>query len=357
MYQKINDDDDNNNNLIFTTKKYDNIGCIIFDIDGVLIDVRKSYNEAIKNTVQFVVGSLIKKDNLKELVTDKVILKFRQTGGFNNDADTSYAISLALLSYPELEKSNFENFLIEVAEHGDETGIYSIEKYIKKLLSNKIPSFSNNSIKIQKVIDYLNYPGKVGDSIISTVFDEFFYGQELFSKKHRIKPEYYFGKPLIENDRIVITNNTIRKIKERFNGKIAMVSGRSKIAAAYALDKKFYLLDEKDSSVFLEDEDRKYAKPNPYGLTKAINKINMETDDNILYCGDSIEDLIMCRRAEEELNQKNLNKTRTINIIFCGIYGCSNNPNELINNFIEKKADIIIKSVNNLPHILNKVSI
>ena len=352
MYQKINDDD---NNLVFTKKKYDNIGCIIFDIDGVLIDVRKSYNEAIKNTVQFVVGSIIKKDNLKELVTDKIILKFRQTGGFNNDADTSYAISLALLSFPELENSNFENFLIDVAEHGDETGIYSIEKYIKKLLANKT---SNNSIKINKILDYLNYPGKVGESIISTVFDEFFYGQELFSKKHRIKPEYYFGKPLIENDRIVITDNTIRKIRERFNGKIAMVSGRSKIAAAYALDKKFYLLNEKDNSVFLEDEDRKYAKPNPYGLKKVINKINIENDDDdILYCGDSIEDLIMCRRAEEELNQKNPSRTRRVNIIFCGIYGCSNNPNELINNFIDKKADIIIKSVNNLPYILNKVLI
>ena len=352
MYQKINDDD---NNLVFTKKKYDNIGCIIFDIDGVLIDVRKSYNEAIKNTVQFVVGSIIKQDNLKELVTDKIILKFRQTGGFNNDADTSYAISLALLSFPELENSNFENFLIDVAEHGDETGIYSIEKYIKKLLANKT---SNNSIKINKILDYLNYPGKVGESIISTVFDEFFYGQELFSKKHRIKPEYYFGKPLIENDRIVITDNTIRKIRERFNGKIAMVSGRSKIAAAYALDKKFYLLNEKDNSVFLEDEDRKYAKPNPYGLKKVINKINIENDDDdILYCGDSIEDLIMCRRAEEELNQKNPSRTRRVNIIFCGIYGCSNNPNELINNFIDKKADIIIKSVNNLPYILNKVLI
>src|ERR1041384_5954980 len=123
MYQKIGNN--NYNNLIFPMKKYDNIGCIIFDIDGVLIDVRKSYNEAIKNTVQFVVGSLIKKNNLKALITDEIILKFRQTGGFNNDTDTSYAISLALLSYPELVNSNFENFLIEVAEHGDETGIYS----------------------------------------------------------------------------------------------------------------------------------------------------------------------------------------------------------------------------------------
>ena len=343
MYQKIN-----NVNFIHTLRKCFHIDYIIFDIDGVLIDVKKSYNEAIKNTVKFVVKNLIKKD-LKDLITDQIILKFRQTGGFNNDTDTSYAIILALLSYQDLQNANLEKFLIDVAEHADETGIDSVEKYIKKLTSNKI--FPNYLKNIDKILDYLNYPGKVGDSIVSTVFDEFVYGQELFLKRYKIKSKYYFGKPLIENDRIVITDNTIRKLIERFNSKIAMVSGRSKIAAAYALDNKFYLLNEKNS-IFLEDEDRKFAKPNPYGLKKVINKINTRND--ILYCGDSVEDLIMARRAEDELNQKNL-KTKT-SIVFCGIYGCSSNKDELISKFMEKKADIIIKSVNDLPHILNKVS-
>jgi len=343
MYQKIN-----NFNFIHTLRRCFHIDYIIFDIDGVLIDVKKSYNEAIKNTVQFVIRNLIKKD-LKDLITDQIILKFRKTGGFNNDTDTSYAIILALLSYQDLQNANLEKFLIDVAEHADETGIDSVEKYIKKLTSNK--TFPNYLKNIDKILDYLNYPGKVGDSIVSTVFDEFFYGQELFLKRYKIKSKHYFGKPLIENDRIVITDNTIRKLIERFNSKIAMVSGRSKIAAAYALDNKFYLLNE-ENSVFLEDEDRKFAKPNPYGLKKVINKINTRND--ILYCGDSVEDLIMARRAEEELNQKNI-KTKT-SIIFCGIYGCSSNKDELISKFMEKKADIIIKSVNDLPHILNKVS-
>ena len=343
MYQKLN-----NNNFILKMRRCFRIDYIIFDIDGVLIDVKKSYNEAIKNTVQFVVRNLIKKD-LKDLITDQIILKFRQTGGFNNDTDTSYAIILALLSYQDLQNANLEKFLIDVAEHADETGIDSVEKYIKKLTSNK--TFPNYLKNIDKILDYLNYPGKVGDSIVSTVFDEFFYGQELFLKRYKIKSKHYFGKPLIENDRIVITDNTIRKLIERFNSKIAMVSGRSKIAAAYALDNKFYLLNEKNS-IFLEDEDRKFAKPNPYGLKKVINKINTRND--ILYCGDSVEDLIMARRAEEELNQKNI-KTKT-SIVFCGIYGCSSNKDELISKFMEKKADIIIKSVNDLPHILNKVS-
>jgi len=344
MYYKLN-----NNSFISKMRRCFHIDYIIFDIDGVLIDVKKSYNEAIKNTVQFVVKNLIKRD-LKSLVTDKIILKFRQTGGFNNDADTSYAIILALLSHKDLGNANLEKFLMKVAEHADETGIESVERYLEKLRVNKI-SPSDYLINIDKIRSYLNYPGKVRDSIVSTVFDEFFYGQELFSERYKIKSKYYFGKPLIENDRIVITDNTVRKLIERFNDKIAMVSGRSKIAAAYALENKFYLLNEKNS-IFLEDEDRKFAKPNPYGLKKVIKKINTRND--ILYCGDSVEDLIMARRAEEELNQKNL-KTKT-SIVFCGIYGCSSNKDELISKFMEKKADIIIKSVNDLPHILNKVS-
>ena len=43
MYQKLN-----NNNFILKMRRSFYIDYIIFDIDGVLIDVKKSYNEAIK---------------------------------------------------------------------------------------------------------------------------------------------------------------------------------------------------------------------------------------------------------------------------------------------------------------------
>ena len=51
--------------------------CIIFDIDGVLIDTRKSYNESIKQTVQYMVkrnNPTI--DNVESLVTDDIIFNF-----------------------------------------------------------------------------------------------------------------------------------------------------------------------------------------------------------------------------------------------------------------------------------------
>ncbi|MGI0035655.1 MAG: hypothetical protein ACRD98_07295, partial [Nitrososphaera sp.] len=73
--------------------------CALFDIDGVLVDIRRSYNTAIKKTVEFVLNQISGRA-FRNLVTDQIILRFRQAGGFNNDADTCYAIALAMLANP-----------------------------------------------------------------------------------------------------------------------------------------------------------------------------------------------------------------------------------------------------------------
>jgi phosphoglycolate phosphatase-like HAD superfamily hydrolase len=130
-----------------------------------------------------------------------------------------------------------------------------------------------------------------------------------------------------------------------------MVSGRSKIAAEFSLNKKFNLLNG-DKSIFLEDEKRKYAKPHPYGVIKVVD--GMDITNDILYCGDSFEDLIMAKKAEKEINLKRKNN-RKVNIVFCGVYGLSANHQELIKKFKENSASFIIKYINNLPNILNKV--
>jgi hypothetical protein len=267
--------------------------------------------------------------------------------------DTSYAISLALLSSHNLANSDLKKFLLKTAENADEMGIRSVEKFLKNLSSCK--NSNRLSKKINSNLDTikkeLSYPGPVGKSIVSTIFDEFFYGQKLFKSRYGFESNYYHGKPLIENDKIVITNKTIRYLSKKFDCRINMVSGRSKIAAEFSLNKKFNLLNG-DKSIFLEDEKRKYAKPHPYGLIKVVD--GMDITNDILYCGDSFEDLIMAKKAEKEINLKRKNN-RKVNIVFCGVYGLSANHQELIKKFKENSASFIIKYINNLPNILNKV--
>ena len=303
--------------------------CVLFDIDGVLVDIRKSYNAAIKKTVEYML-KFITGRSFQNLVTDQIILKFRQSGGFNNDTDTSYAITLAILANPPKNISQGRKFLAKVAENADESGYISVEKFLAIYDINKW----------KKV---LTYPAPVKDSMLARVFDEIFYGPKLFRKQDHLEPKYWTtGRPLIKNDRLAVSAKTMKKLNKMFKGNLAIVSGRSKLAAEYSL-KPIIKYFNTNACVFLEDETRKYAKPHPYAIKHAMKVMNART---AVYAGDSAEDLLMARHAEKEMRVK---------IAFIGIYGNSPEPDKTIDRFKHESVETIIKNVNQLPNIINKV--
>jgi hypothetical protein len=227
--------------------------------------------------------------------------------------------------------SDKRNFLFTVAENANETGIFSVEEYLSTLST---PSH------IEKLKADLVYPAPVGKSLLPTVFDEFFYGPSLFQEQHNMKPLYYHGKPLIENDKMIISDRTLKIISKKFHGNIATISGRSRIAAQHTLRPLFKTFNPM-ASVFLEDEDRKHWKPNPYSIKKAMNCLGAKT---AFYVGDSIEDLYMAKQAD---------RADDIKILFIGVYGCSVRPEETVRRFNEGHADIVTKNVNSLFRLLD----
>ena len=97
-----------------------------------------------------------------------------------------------------------------------------------------------------------------------------------------------------------------------------------------------------ENSVFLEDESRDLAKPNPQSLIRAMKGLNSK---NCLYVGDSMEDIILTEKTSEFGFQAT----------FCGIYGSSNLPEMKKNMFIKKNAPFVLESINSLPKALNLV--
>ena len=309
----------------------------MFDVDGALVDIRRSYNTAIKRTVDLTLGFLSgtpRDFRLPNLVTDEMILKFRRTGGFNDDIDTCYAICLAELVHPHSDINNARAFLYRLAENINESGIISAEKYLTSISS------SSTMKRIKKL---LSYPAPVPESLIATIFNELFYGPELFRKVYSLEPRFHSGKPLIDDDRLVVTRRTMDLLAKRFKGNLALVSGRGRLSAQISLEPILDTLNKK-ACVFLEDERREYAKPNPYGIIKAMKGMGAR---RAIYAGDSSEDLLMIRRAEEKSRFK---------IAFCGIYGCSPRPLETKKHLENMGADLVIENINQLPKILNKVS-
>ena len=114
---------------------YNKYEAIIFDIDGVLIDVINSYNQTIIKTIEHILNTNFN-ISLADFPIEKLISKFRHTGGFNNDVDTTYSLILTIIYCKLINKNEINeifNFLINLLEKIDEKGILSVEKELEKL--------------------------------------------------------------------------------------------------------------------------------------------------------------------------------------------------------------------------------
>ncbi len=300
------------------------IDSLIFDCDGVLIDIKKSYDQTITATTKYVL------ENFAEITDSididfKIIDGFKSTGGFNDEVDLTYASILSLVAAKKLKYDPTE-FIFSVINNSDSTGIKSVENFLKK------------QTDISEIIKKLSYPGSHSENILYRIFDQLFYGPELYSKIFKTISK--FSDPgLIENDQVIFNDELSKKLQKKFGLQISMVTGRGKQSVSYSLK---HLLEKFDlkNSVFLEDEARELAKPNPQSLVNSISGMNSKS---CLYVGDSMEDFIMAKKA-------------TIlghNTTFCGIIGTSKNPQEKLKLFEQNNAIVVLDSINLLPKLLN----
>ena len=305
----------------FDPTKFDSI---IFDCDGVLVDITNSYDQTIVKTTKYVLETLAKiNDSIQ--IDFKIIDGFKSTGGFNDEVDLTYAAILSIVAAKKLKKDQTE-FINFVIDNSDSTGIKSVETFIK------------DQTDISEIIEQLSYPGSHKDNILYQIFDQLFYGPELYSKLFKNSSKFS-ESGLIENDIVIFNNGLADKLENKFHKQISMVTGRGKESVKYSLK---HLLDKFDlqNSMFLEDEPRELAKPNPQSLVNSITGMNSKS---CLYVGDSMEDFIMAKKATILGN----------NTTFCGIIGTSKNPDEKLQLFGENEAILVLDSINLLPKVLN----
>ena len=302
----------------------DEIDAIIFDCDGVLIDITKSYDQAIIKTTQYVLENFAKINDAIN-VDFKIIDGFKSTGGFNDEVDLTYAAIISLVAAKKLEKDQ-TSFIFDVIKNADSSGIVSVEKYLK------------NQVDISDIKKQLSYPGMHHENPLYQIFDQLFYGPELYHKLFRNHSKFSEAG-LIDQDDVILNNLLIEKLQKKFDSKITIVTGRGKESASYSLKTLLEKFDLKNS-VFLEDESRELAKPNPQSLLDAIKGMNCIST---LFVGDSMEDFIMANKATD-LGSKTT---------FCGIIGTSKNPQEKLELFQRNGVILVLDSINLLPKVLN----
>ena len=87
--------------MIQKIQKFDSI---IFDCDGVLVDIRNSYDNAINKTISAIMNELFD-DNISNIVNSKILYGLKAVGGFNDEVAVVYAVIMTLVAS---KKSNIE---------------------------------------------------------------------------------------------------------------------------------------------------------------------------------------------------------------------------------------------------------
>jgi HAD superfamily phosphatase len=300
---------------------------LIFDMDGVLIDVSRSYRQTIQRTVQIYLETCLGFEKGKtELVTKEDISLFKSAGGFNNDWDLTSALLLFLLSisgFPPSPKMKHFSSIGEIISDL-KTRSSNLTKDITRLIQKKnLPSFirkvklAGGGLKGARKALKDSWGGWVfgdGDlgqiNVVKRIFQEVYLGRK-FTSCYHFPRLFYKGKGLYLLERLILPRNILSSLEKRF--RLGIASGRPRFEAELAL-KRFRLSPYFDSMVTLdecqEEETRTfrttrkrvtYSKPHPYSLLRVVKEINIP-DPRCGYVGDVVDDMLAARAARKELD-------------------------------------------------------
>jgi len=343
------------------------VNVLILDCDGTLIDITNSYDQATIETVKILFKAFTGA-NLKDEDLRGYIFHIKKSGGFANHWDVSYAILIGLLSglsesvlekivnaLPEstegialqnlayiakgirgIDVEKAKEGVKDIVDYVDERGLKSIDEAIDRLYKNR-----RKRELLLKIKAFINYPSEPKENILSHIFEELYYGEELFRKIYGLPSYLRIKRGFIQDERHIIRRDTVVFLKRRFKDKIGLVTGRRKFAAERLLKDLLNNFFNKRATIFLEDAIKEdgtiISKPNPYLLERALSPFKFE---KALYIGDSMEDLLMVRNLRNE------------KVLFAGVYAFSPLPKECLRAFIEEGADIVLPTINEVKELL-----
>ena len=334
----------------------------IFDMDGVLVDVSKSYRETIKRTIAlYLRRALGIRGDTRSLVSDADIVAFKEIGGMNNDWD----VTTGLLYY-------FVT-LLEGQEPGVAHTMDSMDGVISFLRKNRarirggigeivrrkdIPGFQQQASRVgaglEAVRKALN-SGKTrfifgagdlkGENVVKRIFQEVYLGPH-FRTIHGLSPLFYSGKGLFERERLLVKKESVSILSGRV--KMGIASGRPRAEALLGL-RNFGIEQYFRSLVALEDceveQERIFRlggkrvnlfKPNPFSIIKAVRMIN-PGKAKCAYVGDIPDDIEAANRAKTE-----------IDIVSVGCLAPYRDKEKARKSFAERGTDLIIDGVDDL---------
>ncbi len=253
------------------------IDTIIFDIDGVLVDVSSSYHQTIIDTVQYYFCNIINMQGKENLVDKNTITGFKMIGGFNNDWELAAAV---VLFYLWKMKEYHTKSLEELKERH-----LSIDDFIKENLSNGgglpqlITWVKENSCNVEDVLALWN------KKKIFQIAKEFYAGKKNCFHLYGFHPEIVTQTEGNIEKEIILIESEISEILKSYQ--VGILTGRIKTETRFIIEQIGWS-SWVDPEMVVTSEDFS-TKPSPDGLDSLLGKFKSKMG---LYIGDTMDDLL-----------------------------------------------------------------
>ena len=250
------------------------IDAVIFDMDGVLLDITQSIRRVNCLAVPFYLRQVLGWPAPDDLLTSADIELFKNAGGFNDDWDLTYAIVLHYLwkghEFPDasLETLNtiqpsLARFAARIKDRGG--WLRAAEEIVFEHLTK------DHRLDIET---YYRKP------VIRQCFQELFAG-EYCRRLYGFVPSLYHGRGFINDDRVLIDLSKVPT-----NKIIGIQTGRTWEEAQIGLE--FTHLQSLIPDTHLVTKRDGFHKPQPGGLALLQQRLGFTT---AVYIGDALDDL------------------------------------------------------------------
>ena len=300
---------------------------IVFDMDGVIVDVSRSYRDTIRQTVRLFFKGARSWENLPDpLFPLSDLARVKQSGGLNNDWDLTYLVINLLFTVTQPTQSKKKGLARQPLQGtsgqggGEDADIWF--KYKKAVnhcdvtaLAQFLKSTNRPLTTLLKKRGRVNdkfimslYAGDVGTgNIIKQIFQEIYLGKDLFESTYGLHTKIYHGEGYINREKLLVDKPVLDSLSK--DNMLAIATGRPKIEADYPLDyfglRKYFTiiftLDDciREEKKILEREGKKVSlgKPDPYMLD-AIAEIKKHEASELYYVGDMPDDMVAASRSK-----------------------------------------------------------
>jgi len=254
---------------------------IFFDVDGVLIKTKASFQATGIAVAEYVVGVIHGLDwgqnEGKSLVTIGDVEAFKRAGGFNDDILTSYLLaSLFTARLREWSRT-------ALAERS--TQEWAELARVAQLQGHGGCEWVETVIPASARIDY---------HIINDLYHEVYWGAEELKRRFGREPRYLpHAEGLVHNEEMLYNPDFFARLRTAGLARMGMITGRFGQEVDSALERMIAYSGERWWDVVVSAD--LYKKPDPQALRFAINAIGTKGG---LYIGDTADDFDLVRNYQ-----------------------------------------------------------